>query len=131
MNTNLVHAASSSVRVGPDASLPTTSRLRIRVNGPDIDRGPAAVVQVRLRNGTVQNTRVPLNTAGYGETTVDFDRTTVSSVVVVVANTSTAMRSCGDVYANDGGPLYSCYGRGVTDPTGSNPNTYAVIADVA
>ena len=131
VNTNLVHASTSSIRVGPDASLPTTSRLRIRVNGPDLDRGPAALVQVRLRNGSVQETELSLNAAGYGETTVGFDRTTVSSVVVVVANTSTAMRDCDTTFAGDGGPLYSCYGRGVTDPTGSNPNTYAVIADVA
>ena len=46
---------------------------------------------------------------------VYFPLTAVASLVVVMSNTSTAMRDCGRVEDGYGGPVYSCYGRGYYD----------------
>ena len=71
-------------------------------------------MQTRLRDGRVSVTPVALDVAGNGSQVVGFDRRQVASVTVVFANTSTAMRDCGQIIDYDG-PLYSCWGRGVLD----------------
>lgn len=114
-STYLPHLSSAAVRFSPDASLGSGGQVRIAVNGPDTTHGTTALVQTRFRNGAVTYSQMTLNSAGYGSVTTGFDRQTISSVVVVVANASTALRDCGTVTDYDGGPLYSCYGRGVFD----------------
>ena len=77
---------------------------------------------------------IALDAAGNGSQVVGFDRQQVSSVTVVFANTSTAMRDCGKVIDFDG-PLYSCAGRGVLDaqpfPCGRACSSSRVGADPA
>ena len=129
-SANLFHSSSTSVRFAPDTRLPTTARLRLTVNTPDTVRGTSAVVQVRHRDGTLENTRLALDASGAGTTTIGFDRTTVSSVVVLLADTSTALTSCGRIFDRDGGPMYSCYGRGVHDSSAVDRNTFTVRGDL-
>ena len=110
----LRHLASSAVRVAPASNLPTSKQLIVEVDAPDTSSGSAALVQTRLRDGRVSVASVALDAAGNGSRVVGFDRRQVASVTVVFANTSTAMRDCGQVIDFDG-PLYSCGGRGVLD----------------
>ena len=42
-------------------------------------------------------------------------RASISSMYLVVSNTSTSMKDCGEVATDDGEPWYSCYGRGSYD----------------
>ena len=58
---------------------------------------------------------IPLSTNGNARLLRDFNRASISSMYIVVSNTSTAMKDCGEVEATDGGPRYSCSGRGSYD----------------
>ena len=111
------HLSSAAVRLVPAARGRAGRRLVIDVDAPDTSHGSAALVQRRLRSGDVRTTVLPLSLTGRGRTVVPFDRRVVSSVVVVVANTSTAMRDCGyiGVGPDSDQPEYSCAGRGVYD----------------
>ncbi len=129
-SANLFHSSSSAALFKPASSLPHAATLRLTVNTPDTVRGTAAVVQVRHRDGTLVNTPLALDATGAGTTTIGFDRTTVSSVVVLLADTSTALTSCGRIFDRDGGPLYSCYGKGVHDTSSADRNTFTVRADL-
>jgi hypothetical protein len=86
----------------------------VEVDAPDTSSGSAALVETRLRDGRVQVASIALDAAGNGSQVVGFDRQQVSSVTVVFANTSTAMRDCGKI-TDGGAPSYSCSGRGVLD----------------
>ncbi len=105
----LRHLASSAMRVAPASNLPTSQQLIVEVDAPDTSSGSAALVRRGCRDGRVSVASVALDAAGNGSQVVGFDRRQVSSVTVVFANTSTAMRDCGQVIDCDG-PLYSCAG---------------------
>jgi hypothetical protein len=111
---NLPHLSSTAVRVVPHSKLSTRKRLEIRVDAPYASKGPTALLQRRMKDGRVLHSTIKLDRYGNGKAVTSFDRTRFSSVAVVVANTSTAMRSCGSV-TNADGPIYSCAGRGVYD----------------
>ncbi|WP_460818851.1 MXAN_6640 family putative metalloprotease [Nocardioides korecus] len=128
VRTDLVHLSSASVRVSPASTLPVGRHLRVTIDAPDRSRQPAALLLVRATDGTARTVPLTLDAAGKVTTVLGFDRRKVRSVTVTVADTSPTMRSCGTVAASDGGPLYSCFGRGTTDPTSANRNTYAVTA---
>ena len=117
----LPHLASSAIRVAPHSRLGVRKRLLVEVDAPDLARGSAAVLQRRFRNGRVIHSMIRLDGAGNGRALIGFDRRVLSSVVVVVSNTSTAMRDCGTVSDSTGGPIYSCRGRGIHD--GGQPFT--------
>ncbi|MET0838696.1 MAG: MXAN_6640 family putative metalloprotease [Marmoricola sp.] len=110
----LRHLASASVKIVPATNLPTTKQLVVEVDAPDTSSGSTALLQVRFRSGSTSLLAIPLDAAGNGARTTGFDRTRISSAVVVLANTSTAMTDCGEIIDYDG-PLYSCAGRGVLD----------------
>jgi hypothetical protein len=111
---NLPHLSSSAIRVTPHSRLSTSKRLEVRVDAPNTSQGSSALLQRRLRDGRVLNSTITLDKYGNGRVVYAFNRTSISSIVVVVANTSTAMQSCGQVLNSDG-PIYSCAGRGVHD----------------
>jgi hypothetical protein len=111
----LRHLSSAAFRVGASPSLPAGQRLHVSVDGPATVRGSYAVVQTRFRDGTLDNQPLALSTAGNAVTDTAFDPATVSSVVVLVANTSTAMTGCGTVVGGDGYEAFTCGGRGVYD----------------
>ena len=111
---NLPHLSSTAVRVVPHSRLSTRKRLEVRVDAPYSYKGSTALLQRRLRDGRVFNALIKLDRYGNGRAVTSFNRTSVSSVVVVLANASTAMRSCGQV-GNGDGPIYSCAGRGAYD----------------
>ena len=58
---------------------------------------------------------IPLNSSGNARLLRDFNRASISSMYLVVSNTSTSMKDCGEVATTYGGPRYSCYGRGTYD----------------
>ncbi|MCW2827439.1 MAG: hypothetical protein JWQ67_1055, partial [Marmoricola sp.] len=58
---------------------------------------------------------LPLDARGKARLSMPFNRRQLASVVIVVSNTSTAMRNCGAIRDKDGAPVYSCYGRGYYD----------------
>ncbi len=111
---NRPHLSSAAVRVGPDSRLSPYARLIIQINGPDTSHGTTALIQTRFRDGHAEHTRVQLNAYGNLVKRIGFNRRTISSVVIIVANTSTSMKNCGRVYNADG-PIYSCAGQGVYD----------------
>jgi hypothetical protein len=111
----LPHLSSSAIRVAPHQSLNRRKNLLIEVNGPDTSHGTTALVQRRYRNGAVAHSLMSLNGFGNGRLLIRFDRRALASVVVVVSNTSTAMRDCGRVGDAFGSPVYSCFGRGSYD----------------
>ncbi len=128
VRTDLYHLSSASVRVSPGSTLPRSKRLKVSVNAPSLSRGSAALLLVRRVDGTTSVVPLKLDAAGNTSTTMRFDRRVVRSVTVTVADTDARMRSCWSVAYADGSPAYSCYGRGVTDPTSADRNSYLVSA---
>jgi hypothetical protein len=112
---NLPHLSSSAIRLVPDAHLKPRKNVLVEVNAPDSARGGTALIQRRFRNGAVSHALMWLDRSGNGRQLVRFDRRSLSSLVVVVSNTSTLMRDCGRISDGFGGPAYSCYGRGYYD----------------
>jgi hypothetical protein len=112
---SLPHLSSSAIRVVPQARLNPRKRLLIEVNAPDTARGGTALIQRRYRNGVVTHSMMALNGFGNGRLLTRFDRRALASVVVLVSNTSTAMRDCETIGDGYGGPVYSCFGRGYYD----------------
>jgi len=111
---NLPHLSSSTIRVVPHRSLSKRKRILIQVDGPNTSHGTTAMIQRRYRNGTVTHAMIPLNSYGNAQLLSGFNRTSISSMYVVVSNTSTQMSNCGRV-TTYGGPRYSCYGHGTYD----------------
>lgn len=112
---NLAHLSSSAIRVAPDRRLKPRRNLVIEVNAPDASHGSTALVQRRYRNGVVVVSAMRLNASGNGRALLRFDRRTLSSLLIILSNTSSTMRDCGRIGDSSGGPIYSCYGRGVYD----------------
>jgi hypothetical protein len=113
-SVNLPHLSSSTIRVVPHRSLSKRRRILIQIDGPNTSHGTTAMIQRRYRNGTVTHTMVPLSPYGNARLLRAFNRASISSMYVVVSNTSTTMKDCGHV-TTFGGPRYSCYGRGFYD----------------
>jgi hypothetical protein len=107
--------SSSTIRVVPHSRLSTRKKILIEINGPNTSHGTSALIQRRYRNGKVTHSRIPLSGYGNARLLRTFNRKSISSMYLVVSNTSTAMTDCGKVNATYGGPRYSCYGRGVYD----------------
>ena len=112
---NLPHISSSTIRLVPHSSLSTRKQVLIEIDGPNTSHGTNALIQRRYRNGKVTHSMIPLNTSGNARLLRDFNRASISSMYLVVSNTSTAMKDCGEVEATYGGPRYSCYGQGSYD----------------
>jgi hypothetical protein len=112
---NLTHMSSSTIRIAPSSSLSTRKKILIEINGPNRSHGTNALIQRRYRNGKVTHSMIPLNASGNARLLRDFNRASIRSMYLVVSNTSTAMKDCGEVEATYGGPRYSCFGRGVYD----------------
>ncbi|HET8604554.1 MAG TPA: MXAN_6640 family putative metalloprotease [Marmoricola sp.] len=106
---SLAHLSSADVRLRPARSLGRHARLHLVLDLPDRGNGPAATVQVRLRDGRVRTGRVPLTETGAGTEAVPFNPRRVASVVVVLTSASTAMQGCGS------NGRFSCGGTGVHD----------------
>ena len=100
---NLPHLSSSTIRVVPHRSLSRAQGILIQVDGPNTSHGTTAMIQRRYRNGTVTHAMIPLNTTGTRSCSSGFNRASISSMYVVVSNTSTPMRNCGRV-TTYGGP---------------------------
>jgi hypothetical protein len=107
----LDHLTNAALLARPARRLPRHTRVRIRVDAPDLVRMPQATVQVRRRNGTVRVLDVPLNGAGDGSLLVGFDPRVVDAVAVTLTNASTRMSSCW----TDGADRYSCGGQSADD----------------
>jgi hypothetical protein len=114
-SVNLMHLTNSSIRVVPSPALSPRNKLLVEVNAPDPARGATALIQRRYRNGAVGHSLLPLDARGKARLSMPFNRRRLASVVIVVSNTSTAMRNCGAIRDRDGAPVYSCYGRGYYD----------------
>lgn len=82
------HLGNAAMLVAPGSSLPTTKRLLVTVDGPVTTSGSAALLQRRFRNGTVSHVPIVLNSEGNGQALIQFNRTVLSSVVVVASNTN-------------------------------------------
>lgn len=115
LRVNLPHLTNAPIRVAPHARLKPRAKLLVEVDAPDTARGSTALIQRRFRNGAVSHTMMPLNRYGNGRAQIGFNRRALSSVIVLVGNTSTAMRDCGRIGDSNGSPLYSCHGRGTFD----------------
>jgi hypothetical protein len=107
----LDHLTNAAVLLQPARRLPRLARLRIRVDGPDLTRMPAATVQVRRRDGTVAVIDVRLDRNGDGVARVRFNPRKVVAVVVTVTNASTRTTACG----TDPAVRYSCGGASPDD----------------
>jgi hypothetical protein len=112
---NLTHMSSSAIRIAPASSLSKHKKILIEIDGPNLSHGTNALIQRRYRNGKVTHSMIPLNASGNARLLRDFNRASITSMYLVVSNTSTAMTNCGGVEATYGGPRYSCYGRGSYD----------------
>jgi hypothetical protein len=114
-SVNLTHMSSSTIRIVPHRSLSTRRQILIEIDGPTRSHGTNALIQRRYRSGKVTHSMIPLNASGNARLLRDFNRASISSMYLVVSNTSTSMTDCGEVNATYGGPRYSCYGRGLYD----------------
>ena len=112
---DLPHLSSAPLRIIPASTLKPNKHLVITVNLPPTSHGSAFLVQRRYRNGTVFNSMLALNAKGDGHARIAFNRKALSYVALIPANTSTSMVYCGFIAGSDGGPAYSCAGRGVYD----------------
>ncbi len=115
ISTRLPHLSSGPVKIVPTAKLKPGKHLRIDANLPPTARGSALLVQRRYKNGTVVDSLMRLNSQGDGHVRIGFSRTYVAYVALIPTNTSTAMVYCGFVAGSDGGPAFSCSGRGLYD----------------
>ena len=94
---NLPHMSSSTIRIAPHDRLSKRKKVLIQVNGPNISHGTNALIQRRFRNGKVTHSMIPLGRYGNARLTTAFNRASMSSMYLVVSNTSTAMKRCGKI----------------------------------
>ena len=127
LTINLPHLSSAPLRVIPASTLKPSKHLTVSVNLPPTAHGSAMLVQRRYKNGTVVDSMLPLDAKGDGHTRIGFNRKFLAYVALIPANTSTSMVYCGFIGGSDGGPAYSCAGRGSYD----YGQRYAVRATVS
>jgi hypothetical protein len=84
----LAHLGSSAMLVAPGSRLPVSKRLLIAIDAPPRSSGSAALIQRRWRDGRVTHTMLTLGADGNRSTLIHFNRKTLRSVVIVVANTN-------------------------------------------
>ena len=82
----LNHYATAPVILRAGSSLPSRTKIVLRVNGPDSSRGTQARVQVRYKNGKVTTYTIHLNRSGNGAKAVTFNPKKVSSAVLTLSN---------------------------------------------
>jgi hypothetical protein len=107
----LNHLTNAALYVRPGTRLPKHTRARIFVNAPALVRMPRALVQLRLRNGTVAYVGIPLDANGDGSRLINFDPRIVTAVVVTLTNASSRITGCGTDYAY----TYACGGQSADD----------------
>jgi hypothetical protein len=107
----LNHLTNAALYVRPGTRLPKHTRARILVNAPALVRMPRALVQLRLRNGSVAYVGIPLDANGDGSRLINFDPRIVAAVVVTLTNASTRNTGCGTDYAY----TYACGGQSADD----------------
>ncbi|MCX6396413.1 MAG: DUF6055 domain-containing protein [Propionibacteriales bacterium] len=93
LSVKLNHLSTAPLILRTGSTLPTRSKLRISVNGPDTSRGTQARVQIRFKSGRVTTYVIPLNSLGNGSKVVGFNRTYVSSAIVTLSNGSAGFNS--------------------------------------
>lgn len=111
-NVVVPHLASASMQILPGRKVKKRAKLRLEIDAPNLNTGPVMVLQRRLRNGTTSHTQVRLNAAGKAVVTTSFNPRKVAMVVLIAANTSTAMTACTAMGTGHG---YSCGGQGFHD----------------
>jgi hypothetical protein len=99
----LDHLSSRYFSFAP-GSVPGTSLLKLKVNGPARSRGTRATAVVMNSDGTADITPFTINSDGDGTQTVPFDPATVDRVILVASNASTKYKNCG------GFTFYACSG---------------------
>ena len=86
MHVRIKPLATAPVKLTPGKGLRKHARIKIQVNGPGRGHTPVVRVQIRKRSGHVATKHFRLGRRGNGTHTFDFNRRTVSSVVVTMTN---------------------------------------------
>ncbi len=115
LSINLPHLSSGPLKVIPAAKLAPGKHLTVEANLPPAARGSALLVQRRFKNGVVSNSLLTLNSQGDGHARLGFNHNYLAYIALIPVNTSTSMVYCGMIAGYDGGPAYSCSGRGYYD----------------
>ncbi len=104
----LDHLASKYVKLSPGKHLSPSARLRVKVDLPARYKGSAATLVMRFKSGATRLRPFDLNGRGNGSKWASFDRHSLASAVLSLANGSARIPegSCGKGYR----PV-SCYGR--------------------
>ncbi len=91
----LDHTSYAPIEIRPKSSVPSDARLKITINAPGRATDPEARVMVVRDNGSVRSvTAVKLDRHGDGTANVPFAPSSISHIVVSLANTSTAFHRC-------------------------------------
>lgn len=99
------HLASASIRLRPSKTLKGNKwRLRVSVKGPSRSTSPAALVTVVTKRSGLRRVPIKLNQKGKGTVRVPFAASSVTRVLVTVANASTRT-TC------NRGTTFACQGR--------------------
>jgi hypothetical protein len=85
----LNHLAHAPLVLRAGAGIPTRSKLRVVVDGPNKTHGTQATVQIRFRSGKVTTYLLPLNSSGYASRLYGFNPRYVKSAIVIATNAST------------------------------------------
>ena len=104
----LNHLTSANIQFQP-RNIPSTGKLRIKVNAPNKVTAPAADLWVFMKSGAIKGYRISLNASGDGAASVKFSSSAVSRVTLTLTNASTRMTNCYN------GSNYACGGKGVDD----------------
>jgi hypothetical protein len=92
----LDHLASAYFAFSPAGSVPETSMLKLKVNGPSRSRGTTATALIQGTNDLFASPAVfSLNSDGDGTLTVPFGPSSIDRVIVVTSNASTKYANCG------------------------------------
>jgi hypothetical protein len=86
--TTIAHLGSSAILVAPAPRLGVHKRLLVNIDGPSKAAGTTALLQRRYRDGRVTHRMITLGANGNRTTLVQFNRTVLRSIAIVVANTS-------------------------------------------
>ncbi|QNN52277.1 hypothetical protein [Nocardioides mesophilus] len=97
------HLSTAPVTLRPDRTLRGTRTLRVRLDMPTTSHGFTATLLVHRRDGSTARRPVRLSNTGAGSARVDFTRSRVASVVLLMVNASTRL-DCGH------GTVLSCHG---------------------
>jgi hypothetical protein len=102
---DLFHMSSINIGFRPKAGIPSTTRLRVQVDGPKLTRFPQARFHVFFVDGTRSSGFIRLREDGTGGRTVAFGGGIVDRVILTITNASYRYVDCGT------GTSLSCGGR--------------------